>query len=834
MPRYAIIHLSDLQFGDKFRFAKDGREFAKKIVNDLRECVDQFKIYPVYLLISGDLAETSHALEYEWAADEIMYIIDELCISKDHVIMVPGNHDVNWSLSEISETVGDPTLKFNNYNKFAERFNSHSKVKVGASTILTDNRLGVEYILLNSAEKESHNIHCGYINCIGLSDELMKNRGVQLFRIAVAHHRLDNGEIENHAEIEPILSGHNVKVFLSGHHHEIVAKNYGDIGKPLFCVGCGSTGVNKSEREDGVPNQYCIHVIDQEEKNIQTYWRKFNPRKKTKNGLGGWGPDDTMPENPTIVPAAMANNWNSVKQRMTLDEHLYHKLGILCNPFTHMNAEKFSEDQIVEFFVECEERHRGATRLEGDAIIRGKKGAGKTMLLRYLHAFGIMDLRNAIKTNRVAPVFPVYVNFSASHRSNFSGTVDEIMTSASAIISQKVIESIEYFTLSTTNKEMGRALVQLRERMAVLRGRGNSELQNLGQSVIELFRPYFSKVLLLIDEVAPVFPRHFFQNNEVLGGNGFFRWMNSIRSSGPYFTRIAVYPNDVSDQLNEERFGGIVNLEYDIKNDLEIKFFRKYAFNLINTYLEKASPSREQAVRIDDVIDATDRECGDSLEQILYASDGSTRRLTRIMDKCIEVLTTRDDIKQITKDECLKIIREIASTLFISYRFSDQELANKAAVCCKRQGTFRFKSPGNKSLLYALHASREEINVLKLTESGSGRRGVYYEFTFPFCVFLEIPTHIIKDRDGKRIDHNRAANTGRWINVVTNVRADDLKFDGGTRIHGEIHDIDDGVATIEDAKGMTYITEDYPDSATVGARVSFLSKDEIAFDVVLE
>lgn len=66
------------------------------------------------------------------------------------------------------------------------------------------------------------------------------------------------------------------------------------------------------------------------------------------------------------------------------DLALIEKYSIKRNPFTYSNAEKISANQIVKLFVSSEGRNKGAVRTTGDAIIRGSRGSGKTMMLRYL------------------------------------------------------------------------------------------------------------------------------------------------------------------------------------------------------------------------------------------------------------------------------------------------------------------------------------------------------------------------------------------------------------------------------------------------------------------
>jgi hypothetical protein len=522
---------------------------------------------------------------------------------------------------------------------------------------------------------------------------------------------------------------------------------------------------------------------------------------------------------------------------MAIDQALYSKLKLLANPFTQLNAEKISEDQLFELFVQCEHRHRSATRLEGDAIIRGQRGAGKTMLLRYLHVFALYNCKRAQSENRIAPVFPIYINLSlTSHKSDFGGSDSEILGILNDKIALAVVAGFDNYAKSSGQRELLSAVVRLKDRLNVLKTNGKGPLSNLGDCIREVLPLHFGKVLLLIDEVAPCLPRSFFQKADSGESNGFVAWMNTIRNSGPFYTRIAVYPNDVSDQLNEDRFGEVVNLEYDIRKDDELSQYRAYSIRIIENYLRHASLEGERGstLLIKRFLNEDCKSVDDALEQILFASDGSTRRLSRIMDKCIEFLSQKNGSDPITKDECIGIIKGMARNLHTSYRTTDQEIADRVSTTCKRQGTFRFRSPGNKSILHSLHSAREEINIIRLAESGSGKRGLVYEFTYPFCLLWEIPTHSLKEHEGKRIDHNRSSISGRWISSTTSVKTSDIIISHESKKIGEVRVINDDIAEIIERSGSAYITDDLIDGMAVGSRVSFLvTTDGIAFDLCL-
>ena len=159
----------------------------------------------------------------------------------------------------------------------------------------------------------------------------------------------------------------------TGHIHENRCFEVTHQGKKIIYSGCGSAGVNSTQRVDGIQNQYSIHVLDSYNKKLETYVRSFNPQVRTKFGLGSWTTDNSMAENPEIFEIPDIIDFDSFSSNSLEDIELKEKFRIKRNPFTFTNAEKIASNQIVQLFVSSEERNKGATRITGDAIIRGDR-----------------------------------------------------------------------------------------------------------------------------------------------------------------------------------------------------------------------------------------------------------------------------------------------------------------------------------------------------------------------------------------------------------------------------------------------------------------------------
>lgn len=836
MIRYGIIQLSDLQFGDNHRFGRPSN-ISEKIANDINYLAEKYKFIPIYLLLTGDITETAHKSEFEEASSEIKKLTQKIYIDKDSVLAVPGNHDINWKLAEVASEVGDVNLKYNNYNKFAnESCNKYSIIDSDFYNRFLDHRLGIEFLFLNSCEKEDHENHFGYINTDKLVKSIVRKlgNGIEDYtKICLCHHRIEpNGDtpkslINNSYEVETVLLENGYNILFTGHIHENRCHELRRDGKSIIYSGAGSAGIQSSQRVDGIQNQYSIHILDSFNKRLETYWRSFSPNRRTKFGIGGWTEDNSVDNNPSTFNLPNLINFDNFSSNSMEDITLIDKYEIKRNPFTFSNAEKISAHHIIHLFVTSEGRNQGAVRPTGDAIIRGSRGSGKTMLLRYLNIFGNYTFDENVKQKKVSESFPVLVNLSLIHNSEWKSSVNTVIESAENLIYESILNSLDKKNNELHSAEFRNAFFRVKQRLSVLANQEGSNIWKLGLAIKENMANYFTHILLLIDEVAPVFPKDFFTDSD----NGFLRWMNSIRNSGPYFTRIAVYPNDISDILNEDRFGTVVNLDYNVKNHDDYIAYRNYCIELVNRYLKMVSINRLKPTRLSDIIDLESCNENDAFEQLLFASDGSSRRFSSLMDKCLT--TSRyEKGKLFDKNDVFEIIKEFSNNLLSSYDLSEREIAHSLAKACRKQITYRFRLPNLSGLVSSLHAKNEELNIVKLAEVGTGRRGTTYEFTYPYCILMDIQTHYLKDT--RKICSSRDMYSGEWISQVTTITKNQIDYlNKEFRIEGIVIELSNELIVVKDILSQNeYISESFNEELKIGDKVTFIHIDGIASDIV--
>jgi hypothetical protein len=829
MDRIGIVQLSDLQFGKKHTFGYPSI-ISQKLYYDISTVAEKYSFDIAYIVITGDISETAHKEEFDDAYKQIESLRSKLSIDKAAIHTIPGNHDINWELCKIADKVGDPNIKYSLYKNFDQNLTGRPNSCCDNEYLLiSDNRNGIDFLHINSCEKETHIFHEGYID----EDKLL--RAVQklpkeYIHIVLIHHRIDTASTDPHSRvpngssIESILACNGINIVLTGHMHQGISQCITKDGKTIIYSGCGSSGVNKEQRVDGIQNQYSIHVIDRLNKSIETHWRSYNPSSKNKFGLGGWTPDNGCSSNPEIFGAPFIINHEMEMASYAFDYQLIKKYNLTSNPFTFTNAEKISSnDLVLELFVSDESRHKSATRLIGDAIIRGPRGSGKTMLLRYLNIIGNIEFRNAIREGSRAQALPVLINLSKIHRSEWQSGIDSIVKSADKLIYDSVIDELQKKAHELQLPSYNSSLFRLKQRLQILENQDSSLISKLGDAVQNSMSTFFSHILLLIDEIAPVFPKEFFSKADT----GFLKWMNDIRNSGPFFTRVAVYPNDISDILNEERFGSIVNLDFDIKKDEDYIAFRKYIITTVNKYLKSVSINKDDPIKIDGIITVLEDNVSDSLEQLIYASDGSSRRFLTLMDKCVN----SDKNGILSKDDVLEIIKDYSTNLLTSYDKSDQEIALSIAKACKTAATYRFQMPGFSTILYNLHSGHEELNIIKIAELGTGQRATIYEFTYPYCILMEVHTHNIKET--RRICSTRDRVSGKWISSITKIKRKDLDyFNSINRSTGYVTDIDEDVCIIKTNEGQQFLGNiDNNTDICLNCEVAFSISDQNAIDL---
>ena len=287
-----VLHVSDLQFGVHHRFGKDDESLASRLVQDLAAIDAQTPKIDLFV-ISGDLAETGMRSEFRQART----FIDEICahvgLSRERVIVVPGNHDINRLLCEgyFATCNGngedpDPPYdpKWNPYIEFITDLHGPDAFTPERPYDLhVFKPLKVVVAALNSTMQESHlsGDHyglCGDPQLQWFSTQLETYAG--WMRIGVLHHNLresgdaiDNERLRDAGDFTRTLDS-RLDVVLHGHTHDGKADR---LANGTLVLAAGSAGLEQEYRPEEVGAQYQILSLGA---GALTRWaRRYEPRQ---------------------------------------------------------------------------------------------------------------------------------------------------------------------------------------------------------------------------------------------------------------------------------------------------------------------------------------------------------------------------------------------------------------------------------------------------------------------------------------------------------------------------------------------------------------------------
>ena len=228
-----FIHISDLHVAVT---KKPGKKDANKNSNRTYLCarddkdndcyISEFcdyikKQYPIsdsdfYLLVSGDIADYTLKVEYEYAQVFLKQILEKLNVDKKKVLIVPGNHDVDWNECERAARMNTDS-ELLAYEHFEAKYRSFKRYFYdsffqGTGKTFDVNKQIVDYLAIdderilfvgiNTNYKIEYGGGTGAVNVEAFNvecNELFK-KYPDYSKVAVFHHNLcsDSEEGDNH------------------------------------------------------------------------------------------------------------------------------------------------------------------------------------------------------------------------------------------------------------------------------------------------------------------------------------------------------------------------------------------------------------------------------------------------------------------------------------------------------------------------------------------------------------------------------------------------------------------------------------------------------------
>ncbi len=321
-----ILHLSDLHFGT----LENAEVWANQLASDLG--TNNLNIVSLdALIISGDITNKCTSDEYQAAYHFLSKFRKEFPLNDKQIIIVPGNHDVNWDTSQdayeyirrdkytgskTEEGKPDPNYvidrdesvlevlkpaeyknRFKNFCDFYQRIKPSSEypLEYGKQyTIDVFPSLKILILGLNSAWQLDHyyksraSIHMGALSK-ALAEIRRHQEYTDYLKIAVWHHPLSSpfeDRIKDKGFLEQLATA-NFRLFLHGHIHKAETDQYryefSAEGRKLDRICAGTFGAPTKELVSAFPWQY--NLLKFEGDLLTVYTR----RREEENG--SWKPD---------------------------------------------------------------------------------------------------------------------------------------------------------------------------------------------------------------------------------------------------------------------------------------------------------------------------------------------------------------------------------------------------------------------------------------------------------------------------------------------------------------------------------------------------------------
>lgn len=315
-PAAHILHLSDLHFGD----LDYARCWRSQLADDLKKELDCDRLDG--LIISGDITKKSEPHEYDAAARFLENLCAEFSLESSQLVIVPGNHDVNWGLSKKSYKimdledvegeliegkyirVGEDAVRIRKEDQYKDRFRNFAEfyLKIKGESYPADYSLqGTLHVLkdlnilvlgLNSAWEIDHHFQARASirpDAVSIAMDQVRGDDTCFVKFAVWHHPLNSAfedRIRDHGFMER-LAQNGFSVCFHGHLHKADTELY-QYDKPsgdrkIHMVAAGTFGAPVKKWTPGVPLQYNFLKLSGNRLTVET--------RSRRELNGAWKPD---------------------------------------------------------------------------------------------------------------------------------------------------------------------------------------------------------------------------------------------------------------------------------------------------------------------------------------------------------------------------------------------------------------------------------------------------------------------------------------------------------------------------------------------------------------
>jgi predicted phosphodiesterase len=338
MNKFSILHISDLH--------KDNEDNYDNLFSSLKDDCDNYIksgiIKPQIIVVSGDIIRGGDSDEIIKQYNEVKIFLNGLTNyfldgDKSRIIIVPGNHDIDWN---VSKAVMEKDLTENNvvntksyltgrtetrwswdelcFYKITNKILYETRLKsfidfynsyYAGDRIYSDNpnkqfqifdipALDIAFIALNSCYNTDHLNKAGCVKpeCITAANQDIRNLNkMGRLLIGVWHHNIDGLPNENNyldKRMLKILIEKQIQVGLFGHIHQCdMINEYKDFfeDKKIVLISAGTLYGNRDSLTEGTKRQYNILEICRDKNDIDLTLYSREDKSRGLYSIPSWG-----------------------------------------------------------------------------------------------------------------------------------------------------------------------------------------------------------------------------------------------------------------------------------------------------------------------------------------------------------------------------------------------------------------------------------------------------------------------------------------------------------------------------------------------------------------
>ena len=307
MSTLTWLHLSDLHFRTSQTY--DANVVLRELLKDVAERIAEDGLRPDLILVSGDVAFAGQAAEYALARRFFDDLLQTTGLGKEHLFLVPGNHDVDRRLITLPAQATADQLKdrestnqvlghAQNRRLMFDRFKGYAKFTreyLGGHLPFSNERyFYVRTLALAGLQVAVLGLNTAWL-CASDEDKakglLIGERQARAaleaadgagLKIALLHHPFDwLREFDQNDSAAMLVDG--CDFILHGHLHQTAATHYASPDGKVAVLACGACYESR-----GFPNMHNWVLLDLAAGTATVYLRRYSDAR------GGFWARDTM------------------------------------------------------------------------------------------------------------------------------------------------------------------------------------------------------------------------------------------------------------------------------------------------------------------------------------------------------------------------------------------------------------------------------------------------------------------------------------------------------------------------------------------------------------